>query len=248
MGDLKDVTEHAREAGIGCPVAVTSVTWYECVEVEGRDPAAETERLRHLLDSLRDAIPLLDGGRKHVEFPVKVADKIRPGTTRVFHLEAFRGTSDDGEPVITVKFPCERYYWDEDLPLRSGFMTRSRGTSVPTMRASSLVSLKPPRIMPRCGTPCRWTARPSNTWPAPSGAVTGCGSSSARPIPIAPSRSALSPWMTLEPPSNVAPVRRHASRQPSIGLSSRVNSGSRRGWFFLEEEFEVVCPQEGQRC
>jgi hypothetical protein len=117
VGDLKDVTEHAREAGIGCPVAVTSVTWYECVEVEGRDPAAETERLRHFLNSLRDAIPLLDGGRKHVEFPVKVADKIRPGTTRVFHLEAFRGTSDDGEPVITVKFPCERYYWDEDLPL-----------------------------------------------------------------------------------------------------------------------------------
>ena len=29
VGDLKDVTEQAREAGIGCPVAVTSVTWYE---------------------------------------------------------------------------------------------------------------------------------------------------------------------------------------------------------------------------
>jgi len=116
-GDLTDVTEQARKAGIGCPVAVTSVTWYECVEVEGRDPAAETERLRHLLDSLRDALPLLDGGREHVEFPVKVADKIRPGTTRVFHLDAFSGTGDDGEPVITVKFPCERYYWDEDLPL-----------------------------------------------------------------------------------------------------------------------------------
>ena len=116
-GDLIDVTEQAREAGIGCPVAVTPVAWYECVEVEGRDPAAETERLRHLLDSLRDALPLLDGGREHVEFPVEVADKIRPGTTRVFHLEAFRGTGDDGEPVITVKLPCERYYWDEDLPV-----------------------------------------------------------------------------------------------------------------------------------
>ena len=115
VGDLKDVTEQAREAGIGCPVAVTPVAWYEGVDCGvGENEAA---RLRHLLDSLRDALPLLDGGREYVEFPVKVADKIRPGTTRVFHLEAFSGTGDDGEPVITVKFPCERYFWDEDLPV-----------------------------------------------------------------------------------------------------------------------------------
>jgi hypothetical protein len=115
VGDLMDVTQQAREAGIGCPVAVTPVARYEGVDCGvGENEAA---RLRHLLDSLRDALPLLDGGREHVEFPVKVADKIRPGTTRVFHLDAFSGTGDDGEPVITVKFPCERYYWDEDLPL-----------------------------------------------------------------------------------------------------------------------------------
>ena len=109
---------------------------------------------RHLLDSLRAALPLLDGGREYVEFPVEVlVDKIRPGTTRVFHLEAFRGTSDDGEPAITVKLGSERYYWDENLPLRSGSTTRSRRTSGPTTKASSLVSLKPPNIMRRCGTP-----------------------------------------------------------------------------------------------
>ena len=77
----------------------------------------EAARLRHLLDSLRSALPLLDGGRKHVEFPVKVADKIRPGTTEVLHLEAIRGTGDDGEPAITVKLPSEQYFWDENLPV-----------------------------------------------------------------------------------------------------------------------------------
>ena len=98
-----DVTEQAREAGIGCPVAVTPVARYEGVDCGVAEN--EAARLRHLLDSLRAALPLLDDGREYVEFPVEVADKIRPGTTRVFHLEAFRGTGDDGEPAITVKLP-----------------------------------------------------------------------------------------------------------------------------------------------
>ena len=54
---------------------------------------------------------------EYVEFPVEVVDKIRPGTTKVLHLEAFRGTGDDGEPAITVKLPCELYFWDENLPV-----------------------------------------------------------------------------------------------------------------------------------
>ncbi len=114
-GDLKDVTEHAREAGIGCPVAVTSVAWYEGVDCGVAEN--EAARLRHLLESLRAALPLLDDGREYVEFPVEVVDKIRPGTTKVLHLEAFRGTGDDGEPAITVKLPCELYFWDENLPV-----------------------------------------------------------------------------------------------------------------------------------
>ena len=113
--DLKDVTEHAREAGIGCPVAVTSVAWYEGVDCGVAEN--EAARLRHLLESLRAALPLLDDGREYVEFPVEVVDKIRPGTTKVLHLEAFRGTGDDGEPAITVKLPCELYFWDENLPV-----------------------------------------------------------------------------------------------------------------------------------
>ena len=100
----------------GCPVAVTPVAWYECV-VDCGVAENEAARLRHLLDSLRDALPLLDGGREHVEFPVEVADKIRPGTTQVLHLEAIRGTGDDGEPAITVKLPSERHFWDEHLPV-----------------------------------------------------------------------------------------------------------------------------------
>ena len=117
VGDLKDVTERAREAGISCPVAVTAVAWYECVEAGCGVAGSEVARLRHLLDSLRVALPLLDGGREHVEFPVEVADKIRPGKMSVWHLDAIRGTGDDGEPVITVKVPCEVHYWDENLPV-----------------------------------------------------------------------------------------------------------------------------------
>jgi Family of unknown function (DUF6573) len=113
---LVDVSERAREAGIGCPVALTSTAWQDCVWVEGRDPAIETQRLRHLLDSLRAALPPLDGEWEHVNFPVEVAD-IRAGTTRVFHLDAFAGTGDDGEPVISIKLPCECYFWEENLPL-----------------------------------------------------------------------------------------------------------------------------------
>src|SRR5512132_938242 len=76
--DLIDVSGRAREAGIGCPVAVTSLTWHDCVRVQSRDPAAETERLRQLLDSLREVLPPLDSEWEHINFPVKVAD-IRGG-------------------------------------------------------------------------------------------------------------------------------------------------------------------------
>ena len=114
--DLIDVSEQAREAGIGCPVAVTSLSWHDCVRVESRDPAVETQRLRHLLDTLREALAPLDSEWEQVNFPVEVAD-IRAGTTRVFGLDAFAGTGDDGEPVINLKRPCECYFWEEHLPL-----------------------------------------------------------------------------------------------------------------------------------
>ena len=44
--DLIDVSEQAREAGISCPVAVTSVTWSECMEVRGPSDGGEMGRLR----------------------------------------------------------------------------------------------------------------------------------------------------------------------------------------------------------
>jgi hypothetical protein len=114
--DLIDVAEEAREAGISCPVALTSLTWHDCVRVESRDPAVETQRLRHLLAWLREALPPPDGQWEHVNFSVEVADD-RPGTTRVFRLDAFAGTGDDGEPVINVGRPCLHYLWEEDIPL-----------------------------------------------------------------------------------------------------------------------------------
>ena len=114
-GDLKDVTQDARDAGISWPVAVTAVTWHECVSA-GDLNAIETERLRHLLDSLHDALPPPDGEWGHIDFPVTVAS-LPTGTSRVFHLDAVAGTDDDGKPVITIKFPPETYFWEENLPL-----------------------------------------------------------------------------------------------------------------------------------
>src|SRR5512142_626601 len=68
--DLIDVSEQAREAGIGCPVAVTSVTWGECMEVRDRSDAGEMSRLRALLEALRDAISPLQDGWERVKFAV----------------------------------------------------------------------------------------------------------------------------------------------------------------------------------
>jgi Family of unknown function (DUF6573) len=116
--DLIDVSEQAREAGISCPVAVTSVTWSECLEVPGRSDGGEMARLRRLLESLRDAISPLHDGWERVKFVVDTPGELwRRRMRPVTHLDAIRGTGDDGEPVITVKVPAECYYWDENLPL-----------------------------------------------------------------------------------------------------------------------------------
>lgn len=117
-GAIKDVTDEAREAGIGCPVALTSTARSDCVErLGGQLDEGEMGCLRHLLKPLRHALLPLDGGWERVEFVVDTPNDLRRQTRPVLHLEAIRGTGDDGEPVITVKVPCERYYWDENLPL-----------------------------------------------------------------------------------------------------------------------------------
>ena len=120
-GDLKDVTQYARDAGISWPVAVTSMVWSEAVKVLGQTDGNETAHLCHLLNSLSLALPPPHAGWEQVEFtvdtPTPTPNAFRQLLRPVLHLYAIRGTSDDGEPVITVKLPSEAYYWEEALPV-----------------------------------------------------------------------------------------------------------------------------------
>ena len=113
-GNLKDVTAYARHAGISWPVAVTAHVWADALEVFGQtDRDKKTARLCHLLNSLSLALPPPDAAWEQVEFTVDTPNDF----SRILHLHAIRGTGDDGEPVITVKAPCEVYYREENLPL-----------------------------------------------------------------------------------------------------------------------------------
>ena len=112
--NLYDVTEQARAVGITCPVALTPAACGECVWVSDRDPEREAARLGPLLEALRDALPPPGGAWGWFSFPVHVSERL--GST-LFHLDAVPGTGDDGERVVTVKVPCECYFWEEGIPL-----------------------------------------------------------------------------------------------------------------------------------
>ncbi len=109
-GDLVDVSETAREAGIRFPVALTRAVWISCVEVprnaKGQPVPCQDEqgRLWDVLSMTRFAIRVAPAGRDIL--PVRLRVRQRAGH-RLVTLKAVCGPGDDAEPVITIMLPEE---------------------------------------------------------------------------------------------------------------------------------------------
>jgi hypothetical protein len=106
-GVLIDVSQAAKEAGIGYPVALTQAVWEHCVAVPpGVHCQDEAGRLWDLLFLLRLAIGASDAGPE-VRYGVHVRNSNRERTPPLVRLKTLYRPGDDGEPVITVLLPEE---------------------------------------------------------------------------------------------------------------------------------------------
>jgi hypothetical protein len=114
-GDLVDVTDTAREAGIRLPVALTRAVWEDCVAWSGEDSRRtgavqdEAGRLWDVLYMTRQAIGRVVGRSDRAT--VRLVRVARTGRRRhapcPVRLEAVCGPGDRGEPVITIMQPGE---------------------------------------------------------------------------------------------------------------------------------------------
>jgi hypothetical protein len=113
-GDLVDVTDTAREAGIRLPVALTRAVWEDCVAWSGEDfrrtgaVQDEAGRLWDVLYMTRQAIGRVAGRSDRAT--VRLVRVARTGCGRAprpVRLEAVCGPGDRGEPVITIMQPGE---------------------------------------------------------------------------------------------------------------------------------------------
>jgi hypothetical protein len=102
-----DVSDAAREAGLGFPVALTRDAWNLCVALT---PAAERAgcdehgRLLHVLSMLEWAVGRA-GARCPVSFEVPcITHSVRP---TCIPLRAVAGAHDDAEPAVTLMLPEE---------------------------------------------------------------------------------------------------------------------------------------------
>lgn len=106
-GVLVDVSETAKEAGIGYPVAITARVWGEVITPNERSRCygqSEAGRLWDLLTVLRFRASIDRGGAQLlVTFLVIQKERQRRNIT----LKAICGPGDHGEPVITIMFPDE---------------------------------------------------------------------------------------------------------------------------------------------
>lgn len=106
-GQLIDVSETAREAGIRFPVALTASVWHAYVVPDERSRKygqSEQGRLWDILWLLRCAIRSGNNGDT-VSFQVRFIMKEQQ--LRVVTLKAVCGPGDDLEPVITIMTPDE---------------------------------------------------------------------------------------------------------------------------------------------
>jgi len=105
-GDLIDVSETAREAGIRYPTAITAAAWQLCVTVPlGVTGQAQNGRLWDVLFMLASAARGSTGDTIH--FQLHVRNDNRERTPPLVQLKAVCGPGDDAEPVITVMLPDE---------------------------------------------------------------------------------------------------------------------------------------------
>lgn len=106
-GQLIDVSETAREAGIRFPVALTAAVWHTYVVPDERSRQygqSEQGRLWDILWLLRCAIRSGSNGDT-IAFRVRFIMKEQQ--LRVVTLKAVCGPGDDPEPVITIMTPDE---------------------------------------------------------------------------------------------------------------------------------------------
>ena len=103
---LIDVTETAREAGLGYPTAITASVWADCVRVpEGVEGQDEAGRLWDILWMCRCGILHSREVEAELLFQLHVRNDNRRAT--VVTLKAVIGAGDELDPVITIMLPDE---------------------------------------------------------------------------------------------------------------------------------------------
>lgn len=109
-GILIDVTETAREAGFGWPVAITRAAWAGCVEWTEQDSKRQTyqDEAGRLWDVIYMASLAARRGGNQIMFQLYRLPRggrgVRP---RLTSLQMHCGPGDKGEPVITIMLPGE---------------------------------------------------------------------------------------------------------------------------------------------
>ena len=107
-GELVDVSEMAREAGIKFPVALTRAVWGNYVEVpEGVVAQDESGRLWDILWMLRCQIRRSQGDTLHFQLYVRNHNRERLTRQDLVTLKAVCGPGDTPEPVITIMLTDE---------------------------------------------------------------------------------------------------------------------------------------------
>jgi hypothetical protein len=106
-GELVDVSETAREAGIKFPVAVTRAVWVKYVEIpEGVTCQDERGRLWDILWMLRCNAGR-GGDTLFFKLYVRNHNRERLSSRDLVTLKAICGPGDTPEPVITIMLPDE---------------------------------------------------------------------------------------------------------------------------------------------
>ena len=105
-GVLVDVTETAREAGLGYSTAITASVWADCVRVpEGVEGQDEAGRLWDILWMCRCGI--LHSRKVEAELLFQLHVRNDSQRARLVTLRAVCGPGDELEPVITIMVPDE---------------------------------------------------------------------------------------------------------------------------------------------